>query len=105
MWAYRRGFDDRDGLDDLLLVHLRTWTVEIAHNGGHAGFVAHCCRQMDGLFGVVFGKRLDLSSMAGCPLTGEESQRAMTRCFKFPVRHLGVWLLLSMSTSSNLVLF
>ena len=74
-------------------MHLRTRAVKVAHNGRHAGFVAHGCREVDGLFGVVLGERLDLASMTGCPLTGQEGQRAMARRFELSVRHLGVWLL------------
>jgi hypothetical protein len=53
---YRRSLNDGDGLDDLLLVHLRTGTVEVTDDGGHTGLVAHGGRQVDGLLGVILGK-------------------------------------------------
>ena len=91
--TYGRGFNHGDGLDNLLLVHLRSRAVKVAHNGRHARFVAHGCREVDGFFRVVLRERLDLASMTGCPLTGQEGQRAMARRFELSVRHLGVWLL------------
>ena len=99
--TYGRSFNNSNGLDDLLLVHLRTRAVEVAHNGRHAGFVTHGCCEVDGLFGVVLGEGLDLASMTGRPLTGQEGQRAMARRFELSVRHLGVWLL-SMSMFEEL---
>ena len=68
-------------------MHLRAGPVEIAHNGCHAGFVPHGCGEVDGLFGVVFGEGLDFSAVTGCPLTGQEGQRAMARRFELSVRH------------------
>jgi len=37
-------------------VHLRAGSFKIADDGGHAGFVAHGCGEMDWLLGVIFGK-------------------------------------------------
>lgn len=54
--AYRRGFDDGDGLHDLLLVHLGAGTLEVADDGGHAGLVAHGGREVDRLLGVIIGE-------------------------------------------------
>lgn len=57
--SYRRSFDDCASLDDLLLVILRTGTVKVAHDGGHAGFVAHGGGEVDFLLRVILGE-------AGC---------------------------------------
>jgi hypothetical protein len=54
--TYRRGLDDGDGLDDLLLVHLGTGTVKVTDNGGHTGLVAHGGSKVDGLLGVILGE-------------------------------------------------
>jgi hypothetical protein len=51
--TYRRGLDDGDGLDDLLLVHLGTGTVKVTDDGGHTGLVAHGGSKVDGLLGVI----------------------------------------------------
>lgn len=51
--SYRRSFDDCGSLDDLLLVQLRAGAVEVAHDGGHAGLVAHGGSEVDGLLGVI----------------------------------------------------
>jgi hypothetical protein len=61
MLAYGRCLDDGAGLDDLLLVQLRTRTVKVADDGGHTGLVAHGSRQVDGLLGVILGKAAILS--------------------------------------------
>jgi hypothetical protein len=53
---HRRRLDDRDGLDDLTLVHLRAGAVEVAHDVRHAGLVAHHGREVDRLLGVVLGE-------------------------------------------------
>lgn len=54
--TYRRGLDDGDGLDDLLLVHLGTGTVKVTDDGGHTGLVAHGGSKVDGLLGVILGE-------------------------------------------------
>lgn len=54
--TYRRGLDDGDGLDDLLLVHLGTGTVKVTDNCGHTGLVAHGGSKVDGLLGVILGE-------------------------------------------------
>lgn len=54
--SYRRSFDDRGGLDDLLLVQLRTGAVQVAHDGRHAGLVAHHGGEVHALLGFVLGE-------------------------------------------------
>src|ERR1700744_717011 len=102
--THRRGLDHGDGLDDFLFVQLRARTVEVAHDGGHAGLVAHCGGEMDGLLRVVLGEAarrqcarigawtgesipLDLAPVAGGPLAREEGQRAVAGSLELPVRH------------------
>jgi hypothetical protein len=63
--SYRRRLDDGDGLDNLLLVQLRTGSVEVAHNGAHASLVAHGGCEVDRLLGVILGEA------GGCQLTVE----------------------------------
>ena len=60
--TYGRCFNDSDGFNDLLLVHLRARTVKISHNCGHASFVSHGGGQVDWLLGIVFGEALDLKT-------------------------------------------
>lgn len=110
--SYWWGIDDRHGLDNLLLVRLRTGSVHVTDDRGHTGLVAHGGRQMDGLLGVILGEaakrhsrsvsgpvlrmeerifasrvhlRLDLSAMAGGTLPGQEGQRAMAGSLKLAV--------------------
>lgn len=56
--TYRRGLDDGNGLNDLLLVHLGTGTVKVTDDGGHTGLVAHGGSQVDGLLGVILGEAI-----------------------------------------------
>ena len=53
MNAYWWGFDDSDSLDNLFLVHLRTWSVQVSDNGGHAGLVTHRRGEVDWLLRVI----------------------------------------------------
>jgi hypothetical protein len=59
-FAYRWGLDDRNRLDNLLLVQFRTWPVEIANNGRHAGFVAHGGSEVDRLLWVILGEAVGI---------------------------------------------
>ena len=45
--------NDSDSLNDLLLVHLGTRSVEVSDDGGHAGLVAHGCGKVDWFLGVI----------------------------------------------------
>lgn len=56
--SYRWCLDDGAGFHNLLLVHLRPWTVEVTHDGRHAGLVAHESGKMDGFLGVIFGETM-----------------------------------------------
>ena len=82
-------------------VRTGTRTVKITDNVGHTSLVAHHSSQVDGLLRVVLaqdcdeislsfqrgcwathlGERLDLSAVAGSPLSGQETKRAMTGGF------------------------
>jgi hypothetical protein len=59
--SYRRSFDDRDGFDDLLLVQLRAWTVQVTNDGGHTSLVAHGGSEVDLGLGVILGEAGKLS--------------------------------------------
>lgn len=56
--TYGRSLNDGDGLDDLLLVHLRTGTVEIADSGSHTSLEAESGGKVDRLGGVILGEGL-----------------------------------------------
>lgn len=58
--THGRCLNDSNGFDDLLLVHLGTWTVKISDNRSHTSFVSHSGGQVDWLLGIVFGEALDL---------------------------------------------
>jgi predicted ABC-type sugar transport system permease subunit len=54
--AYRRSLNNGNSLDNLLLVQLRTRSVEIADDGGHTGLVTHGGCEVDRLLGVILGE-------------------------------------------------
>jgi hypothetical protein len=100
--THGRSLNDGNGLDNLFLVHLRTRSIKIADDGGHPGLVSHGSGEMDWFLGVILRKAginvsastslqshdfwrtrmyvstipLDLASMSGSSLSGEESKRA-----------------------------
>jgi len=51
-----RSLNDSDSLNNLLLVHLGTGTVEIADNGGHASLVSEGGSEVNRLLGVILGE-------------------------------------------------
>lgn len=79
------GLDDGDGLDDLLLVHLGTGTVQVTDDVGHTGLVTHEGGQVDGLGGIILGEGLGLTLVAGSTLAGQETQGSVTWPFEFTV--------------------
>lgn len=58
MGTYGWGLDDRDGLNYLTLVHLRTRSVKITNNGGHTSLVSKGSGKMNGLLLVILGEGL-----------------------------------------------
>lgn len=56
MATYWWGLDNGNSLDNLLAVHLGSGTLEVSHDRGHAGLVAHRGSEVDGLLGVIFGE-------------------------------------------------
>lgn len=56
--------DDSYGLDNLLSVHLGTWSVEVSDDGGHAGLVAHGCGKVDWFLGVILWEATKRSASA-----------------------------------------
>jgi len=85
----RRGFNDRNGLDDFLLVRLGTRTVHNTADMGHTRLISGEGGEMDRLLGVILGEALDSSLVVLAALFGQEAQIAVTRRGKFTVRHRG----------------
>jgi len=65
------GLNDGDGLDNLTLVHLSTWTVQITNNCGHSSLVTKGSSKMDWLLLVIDWEGLDLSSVSRSTLARE----------------------------------
>jgi len=81
-----RSLDDGDSLDNLLLVHLGTGTVQVTNNMGHTGLVTHEGSQVDGLGGIILREGLGLSAVTGSALARQEAQGTVTWSFELAVR-------------------
>ena len=53
---HRRGFNNCRSLNNLALVELRTRTVKVTNNVGHASLEAHEGGEVNGLLGVILGE-------------------------------------------------
>jgi len=83
----RRGFDDGDGFNNFLLVDLGPRTIDHTANVGHTSLVTGEGGEMNRFLRVVLREGLDTTLVVLAPLLGEESQVAVTRGGKLPVRH------------------
>jgi hypothetical protein len=81
-------FDNSDGFDDFLLVHLGTGTLKITNNVGHTSFVTHESSQVDGLLNIVLGISLDTTAVRSGSLTGTETQVTVTGSLVFSIMKL-----------------
>ena len=60
--SYRWCINDGHGLHNLLLMRLRTGTVEVTDDRGHTGLVTHGGGEVDGLLGVILGEPIRMES-------------------------------------------
>lgn len=84
--TYRWCLNNGDGLNNFLLVHLRTWSIQITHDRSHTGLVPHSRRKVNGFLWVILGEGLDLSSVTACPLPRQEGQGAVSGGLELAVR-------------------
>lgn len=82
-----RGFDDGDGFDNFLLVHLGAEFVQFSNNVSHTSLESHKGSQMARFGGIILGEGLNSSSVRSASLSGTETQRTSSRSSKFSVRH------------------
>jgi len=85
---HRRGLDDSGCLDDFLLVHFGSNTLELSDDVGHTSLVAEEGGKVDGLLWVILGEGLDTTTVGSSSLLWQEAERTVTGVFEFPVRHL-----------------
>lgn len=78
-----RGFEDGNGLDDLLLVDLRSGLVDLTNDMGHASLEAHEGGKVDRLGRIILGESLDFASDTLCALLGREAHGTVSRSRKF----------------------
>lgn len=76
---HRWGVDNGDGLDNLTLVHLGSWAVEVTDNVAHTSLVTKVGGEVDRLLGVILGEGLDVTTVLGSTLAGKEGKRTRTR--------------------------
>jgi len=84
---HRRGLNDGDGLDSLLLVKLGSRALNLSHDVRHTGLVAHEGGQVARIGGIVSGERSNASSVVTGSLLRKVLQRTATGVFEFTVRH------------------
>jgi len=87
---HRRGLDDGDRVDDLLLVDLRASPVDLTDNVGHASLVPLEGGKVDGRRRVgVPRPRPDLAGRVRAPLPRQETEGSVPRVRKLAVGHDG----------------
>ena len=84
----RRGLQDGDGLNSLLLVQLGAGSVNLSHNVGHTSLEAHEGSHVAGLGGVVLREGTDTAVVVLGALSGGKLHRPMSGRLIFAVRHL-----------------
>lgn len=81
------GFDDGDGFDDLLLVQLGAWLIDISDDVAHTGLESGEGSQVDWFLWVILGERPYSSSVMSGSLSGAESQVTLSGTGEFSVTH------------------
>jgi len=82
-----RSFQDGDSLDNLLLVHLGSGSLQIPDNMRHPCLVSQHGGQVDLLRFIILGECLYFPAMTSCPFPGQETQRTVPGVLELPVRH------------------
>jgi len=77
--------DDRNGLNDFLVVDLGTRLVGCAEDVRHTGLVAHEGGEVARLGGVILGELADAATVVGATLAGEEPEGTVTGGFELTV--------------------
>jgi len=83
-----RSLQNGNSLNSILLVELRSGTVNLAHNVSHTSLESHESGQMAWLGGIISGVRANLTSVVLSALLGGKLQRAAAGMFEFTVRHV-----------------
>jgi hypothetical protein len=87
---HRRGLDNRNGIDDLTLVHEGTGAVDSTDDVGHTRLVTAESGQMRLLGQIVMGKRTNATRMVLGTLLGQETKGTVAGSFEFTVRPISV---------------
>jgi hypothetical protein len=86
---HRRRLEHRDGLDDLLLVHLGARAVDVADDVRHARLVRHERREVGRLRRDVAGERAHAAAVVLRALLRQKTEVAVARRLELTVRHGG----------------
>lgn len=81
------GFDDGDGLDNLLLVDGRAWLFGFTDNVSHTSLEAHEGSKVNRLGSIVLREGLDLTSWPGASLFRQELKGAVSWCGELTMGH------------------
>ncbi len=84
---HRGGFQDRDSIHNILLVHLGPRTIDGSKNVGHPCFVRHESGQMRGSRLIIRGEAADAALMTAGTFLWQETKGPVAGLFKFTVRH------------------
>lgn len=85
---HRRGLEDSDGLDSLLLVELGTRALDFTNDVGHTSLVANEGGQVRRKAGIVTRERSNSASVVLGALLGQVLKRAVARGLVFSMGHL-----------------
>jgi len=81
------GLHDGDSVNDLLLVHKSSGTVDVTDDVGHASLVAHEGGQVAGLAGIILGEGPDASAVVLGTSARQELEGSRAGGFKLTMRH------------------
>jgi len=84
---HRRGLQDGDGLNSLLLVELGTRTLDFTNDVGHTSLVADEGSQVRRKRGIIAREGSNSAAVMLGALLGQVLERTVTRSFVFSVRH------------------
>jgi len=84
---HRRSFEDGNWLNNFLLVHFGTVSVDFSRDVGHTSFVADETGQVTFVGGLVFGVGFDSAEMSSSSFSGEEPFGTVSGGFEFSMRH------------------
>ena len=78
-YNHRRSFEDSNSFNNLLLMSLRTRTIQSTNNMSHTSFVTHESSKMRLLSSIILRETTDVTTMMSTSLTRKETKITVTR--------------------------